>query len=208
MADDRQLDLFSETSTDARMIAPDVRSRTAADMLSDAALVEALPCANLTDCHALAGEAGRRHLVADVPALEALCRRFKGFGQQKAVLEQMAALQGLVTIGGPAARATVTRLIADKGVVGSGQSQALDVAAQLSCRLPADLVIDWLRDPDAEIRANAARCAPSQASMMSSLCDLLSAPIAIVGRAAAIYLINPNHPPAWQLRFCFPGTRW
>jgi hypothetical protein len=188
MADDRQLDLFSETSTDSQMMAPDVRSRAPANMLSDAALVEALPYANLMDCHALATEAGRRRLLAAVPALEVLCRRFKGFGQQEPVPEQMAALQGLVTIGGPEARAAVNRLIADKVVVGPGQRQALNVAVQLSCRLPPDLVIDWLRNPDAEIRANAARCAPLHPSVRSSLCDLLSDPIAIVGRAAAISL--------------------
>ncbi len=106
----------------------------------------------------------------------------------------MAALQGFLTIGGPAGRAAVTRLIADKVVVGPAQSQTLDVAAQLSCRLPPDLVIDWLRDPDAEIRANAARCATAHPSVLSSLHDLLSDPNALAVRAAAISLGKMGRP--------------
>jgi hypothetical protein len=41
---------------------------------------------------ALAHEAGRRKLTAAVPALEALCRRFSGFGIRRLLPEQAAAL--------------------------------------------------------------------------------------------------------------------
>ena len=49
---------------------------------------------------ALAAEAGRRRLAAAVPSLETLCRRFSGFGIDRMVPEQAAALQALAAIGG------------------------------------------------------------------------------------------------------------
>jgi hypothetical protein len=48
--------------------------------LDDAALIAAIPRASLGDCRALVREAGRRRLMAAIPALEALCRRFRRFG--------------------------------------------------------------------------------------------------------------------------------
>ncbi len=94
--------------------------------------------AGVATCRALAEEAGRRRLVAAVPALEALCRRFKGFGLLHTVPEQIAALQGLVAIGGAEAAATVLRFVIDGVVLGPGLSAAIAAAATLQCRLPPD----------------------------------------------------------------------
>jgi hypothetical protein len=48
--------------------------------LDDAALIAAIPDVGQADCFDLALAAAQRGLTAAVPALEALCRRFKGFG--------------------------------------------------------------------------------------------------------------------------------
>ena len=74
---EQQLDLFSATGIPPeRQPRPDSGSEelVAAD-LDDAALVAAIPWASLAEAPALAAEAGRRRLVAAVPALDQLCRR-------------------------------------------------------------------------------------------------------------------------------------
>jgi hypothetical protein len=64
----------------------------------------------------VAAEIARRRLSDAVPALERLCRRFAGFGVERPVPEQVAALDALGAISGPDAAKAVARLIA-KGVV-------------------------------------------------------------------------------------------
>src|SRR4051812_10396974 len=96
----RQLDLFSGrgfpgSDEVAARVEP---ARLVPSGLDDATLVAVLPEARLANCRALCEEAGRRRLTAAVPALEALCQRFKGFGVEHAVPEQIAALHGLVAI--------------------------------------------------------------------------------------------------------------
>jgi hypothetical protein len=59
-----------------------------------------LPLPKTLEGSILAAEAGRRRLVGATAALEALCRRFKGFGTEHAVPEQIAALGALAGIGG------------------------------------------------------------------------------------------------------------
>jgi hypothetical protein len=66
--------------------------------LDDAALIAAIPCVRQADCSAVTAEAVRRGLLLAVPALEALCRRFKGFGVEHAVPEQVVAVQALAAL--------------------------------------------------------------------------------------------------------------
>src|ERR1700686_1609547 len=90
----QQLDLFSTAGIPiGRPSPPSVGRSSAAVDLDDQALIVAIPEANLADGTALAAEAGRRQLAAAVPALTALCRRFAGFGADRLVPEQAAALQ-------------------------------------------------------------------------------------------------------------------
>jgi hypothetical protein len=81
------------------------RPRLVARELDDDALIAAIPSVSLGDCRSLAAEAARRRLVGAIAALEALCRRFKGFGMERAIPEQMAVLEALVGIGGSEAGA-------------------------------------------------------------------------------------------------------
>src|ERR1700730_2905087 len=112
----RQPDLFDAAGfrSDCTVPAEPERSRLTPSALDDDALVAAIPRASLADCQGLATEAGRRRLARAVPALEALCRRFKGFGMEHSVPEQIAALHGLALIRGRDAAQAVARIVVDQ----------------------------------------------------------------------------------------------
>lgn len=141
--------------------------------LSDAALIQALPDAGALDAPALADEAGRRKLLAAVPALGALCRRFKGFGRDVAVGEQVRSLAALARIGGRQAADMVARMIAEDVVQGPGLRAGVAAAAALGSRLPAEVVVACLRHPDSAVRADACRLARPSAEAVAVLIDLL-----------------------------------
>ncbi len=189
MPPDRQLDLFAASGVPpppAPVAEP--ASSIAPHDLSDAALVAAIADARVATCHALAEEAGRRRLIAAIPALEALCRRFKGFGLTGAVPEQTVALRGLVAIGGSEAAAVIVRTIVDGVVQGPGLCTAVAAAAELRCRLPPDKAMGLLRHPDPNVRANAAVCTPPSQEEIILLVDLLDDLNRPVATAAACAL--------------------
>ena len=152
---EQQLDLFAgswayETQPAARP--PPV----APAELDDAALLAAIPTAGLPQGPALVREAGRRRLAAAVPVLEDYCRRFAGFGCERAVPEQIAALEALRQIGEAAADSVVARVISRGWVQGPTLSTAVAVAAQLGSPL---------RRPTAPSRSgDTCQCLPARAS--------------------------------------------
>ena len=173
---DGQLDLFASSGVRHDAPSPDGRSRDAATPaadLTDAALIAAIPDADLTTCQALAAEAARRSLLPAVPALEALCRLFRGFGQERAVPEQAASLQALAAIGGPDAVAAVRRIIAGEVVAAPGLRDAVRAASVLRCNLPEPIAAPLLLHADPDIRALACRCAPPAVRIGDVLCSLL-----------------------------------
>jgi hypothetical protein len=95
----QQLDLFSGGTTSGDPHPPQQRALAPAS-LEDAALIEAIPDAGIANAPELAAEAGRRRLAAAVQALERLCRRFVGFGSDRAIPEQVAAVE-VSTYGPP-----------------------------------------------------------------------------------------------------------
>jgi hypothetical protein len=110
----KQLDLFSDAATSAehRPRRAMIRQQTLLPAsLDDAALIEAISAASIIDAPALAAEAGRRRLTAAVPALESLCRRFIGFGSDRAIPEQTAAVEAIGMIGDTPARQAIVRII-------------------------------------------------------------------------------------------------
>ena len=120
MAAVEQLDLFSASAGPPER---DVRARTtepvvACHTLDDDSLLAAIPNAGIRESVALVTEAGRRRLATAIPVLEGLCRRFAGFGADRIVPEQAAALDALVMIGGSDAAQTLVRLIARRIVQG------------------------------------------------------------------------------------------
>jgi hypothetical protein len=86
-----QLDLFDYAPTREALTATPVHRLVPADM-SDADLIAALPDASFSEAPALAAEAGGRRLSGAVIALVSLCKRFHGFGIDRIVREQAAAL--------------------------------------------------------------------------------------------------------------------
>ena len=90
----RQLDLFAGAGSALdHSAAPTAnRPRPIAPELDDDALIAAIPTASLSDCRSLTAEARRRRLVEAIPALEALCRRFQGYGTEHPIAEQTAGM--------------------------------------------------------------------------------------------------------------------
>jgi len=171
---EKQLDLFSGTGgpppSQAR---PSIEPPAAnAVELDDDALMAALPDAGLATAATLTAETGRRRLAAAIPALEQLCRRFAGFGLERKVPEQVAALQALAIIDGPAAAQTVARLITRHIVQGPTRKVAVGVAAQLRSPLPAETLAKLLRDTDPDVRADGCRCIGTWRAAVPMLLEL------------------------------------
>jgi hypothetical protein len=186
---EQQLDLFSDTGAwDARLITQSSGPSLVVADLADRALVVAIAESSLTDSTMLAAEAGRRRLGLAVPALAALCRRFAGFGANRAVPEQVAALEGLAEIGGRDAADAVAAII-ERGVVqGPTLSIAVNIAARLHSILPSIVLLSLLQHPDPHIRANACRCARPLSEVISHLVNLLNDVDQTVARSAACAL--------------------
>jgi HEAT repeat protein len=143
------------------------------DSIEDEELLAALPRADLAHSVALAAEAGRRRMAAAIPALEALCRRFSGFGADRIVPEQAAAIDALAQIDGADAAQALARLIARKTVQGPCLQRTVGAAARLGAKLPAGTVMELLRHDDPQIRADACRFAQASPDMVAQLRDLL-----------------------------------
>jgi HEAT repeat protein len=171
---EEQLDLFSATGMppEPQPWSDSMPQELVAADLDDGTLIAAIPWEALAQAPALAAEAGRRGLVAAVPALEQLCLRFAGFGLERAVPEQVAALQALALIDGSEAAQTVARLIAKAVVQGPTRKVAVKVATQLESALPVETVLDLLHDADPEVRADACRCAGPWPAALHVLFDL------------------------------------
>jgi len=184
-----QLDLFSQSAPE-KPHSPSVSSRPliASDTLDDEHLVAALHNAGIRDSIGLAAEVGRRRLTAAIPALEALCRRFAGFGADRIVPEQAAALDGLAAIGGFDATQALVRVIAKGVVQGPCLQRAVSAAAGLRARLPAALVMALLQHGDPRIRADACRCVRASPEAAALLRDLLDDLHPYVQMAAACAL--------------------
>ncbi len=186
---DQQLDLFSDAGVAVeQLLPPRTGPPPSATDMDDAALIAAIPGANLADSSVLAAEAGRRGLAAAVPALAALCRRFAGFGIVRAVPEQVAALEGLATIGGRDAADAVAQMIERAVVQGPALNVAVSAAARLRSTLSADVLRSLLRHAEPGIRVDACRCARPLPELIALLVDLLDDLDRTVAKSAACAL--------------------
>ncbi|MBV9251884.1 MAG: HEAT repeat domain-containing protein [Acetobacteraceae bacterium] len=187
---DCQLNLFDQP--DPPLPSSDVfeRPRINPAELADAALIAAIPCASVQAAVELAAEVGRRRLKAAIPALEHLCRRSKGFGINRSLRDQQAALQALVAIGGKEPAAAVMRLVSEAAVQGPGLAGAVSAVADLGAIVPSGLLQQWLRHQDPRVRANACRCrcARLDAAVQPLLLELLTDLHQVVKQAAACAL--------------------
>lgn len=188
MLPDRQLDLFGVGGVSAP-VSVAARSPVVASELDDPALIAAIPGARVNDYRALIDEAVKRQPAGAILALEDLCRRFKGFGLEHPVPEQTAAVEAIAAIGGRDAAQAVSRIMADRVVQGPGIAAALHAAARLGCALPDSMVLDFLRHPVPDIRADAAACAHRHRQDIAAvLADLLGDLNRSVATAAACAL--------------------
>jgi len=183
----KQLDLFAGLMPVPETPSLDKPIRDAA-ALSDAELIAAIPDAGTGECHMLAREAARRQVVATVPALKALCLRHAGFGGQRVVPQQAAALDALAVIGCREASRAIGDLIRRGAVEGPCLKLAVAAAAQLGAPLPEAIVANLLRHDDPQMRAAAARCARTWPRMAPILIELLDDLHREVSMAAACAL--------------------
>jgi HEAT repeat protein len=188
-----QLDLFSSAviqrePPSPRTLPQSIELSPAAAVLEDQALIAAIPESDLADSIAMATEAGRRRLAAAVPSLEALCRRFSGFGADRMVPEQAAALQALAMIGGREAAQAVSQLIVRGVVQGPALNLAVGTAARMGSTLPVDVLRSLLQHPDPAVRASVCGCAHRRPEIIFVMIDLLDDLNRSVARSAACAL--------------------
>jgi HEAT repeats len=184
----QQLDLFAVDRGGLEADISRAESPRDATELTDAALIAALPDAGLGTASSLAAEAARRRLAGAVSSLEKLCRRMIGFGADRLVPEQVAALKALAEIGGEAARQAVARLVAHRTVQGPTLATALNAAARLGSSLPPSRLEELLGDADSTVRAAACRCVRSAGPHLGLLIELLDDVRPEVATAAALAL--------------------
>jgi hypothetical protein len=186
---EQQLDLFSDVDVQTETRASQgTRPPVIATDMDDAVLIAAIPGASLADSAALAAEAARRRLRAAVPALAALCRRFTGFGAERPVREQEAALRALAAIGGPDAAQAVSAMIGRAVVQGPTLVVAAAAAAQLNATLSGEVLESLLRHADPTARVAACRCARPLPEVIILLVGLLGDHDRTVASSAACAL--------------------
>jgi hypothetical protein len=186
---ERQLDFFSDVVVGVESLhSQDIADRTPvlAGTMDDEDLIAAIPESTLADSYSLAVETARQRLVAAVPALAALCRRFAGFGAQRKVSEQAAAIEALAMIGGWDAAHAVSEMIERAVVQGPTLQIAVDAAARLGSILSSNALQRLFRDIEPSIRADACRCARASPELI--LIDLLDDLDRRVATAAALAL--------------------
>lgn len=188
----RQLDLFAErggvgprhSSQTAAMSAP----APAVDTLSDDDLLELIPNAGPSNVETVCREVVSRSLQAAVPALEALWRRFSGFGIEKPLPEQLAVVDTLARLDGAEARSALRRIVLWKGLPASLLPTALQTAVSTGLALPAPFVAPLLEHEDAAVRGAAFALAASANVPADRLHACLFARSAADRRAAAVAL--------------------
>jgi hypothetical protein len=197
----QQLDLFRYFPAPAEPSPSDdaARSAPAPDTMETDGLLAAIPLARITDSVVLAAEAGRRRMRAAIPALEALCRRFAGFGAHGIVPEQAAAIDALAQIAGADAARALARLIARRTVQGPCLQRAVTVAARIGAKLPPASVLELRHHDDPQIRADACRFALPSPELVEQLRDLLDDLQRPVRMAAACALGLMGHNVARPL---------
>ena len=155
---ERQQDLFAERGgVESRRVARTFASSAAApvETLTDHELLELSLKAGPSNVEAVCSEIVSRSLEAAVPALEALLRRFTGFGVEKPLREQVAVVDTLARLGGTDARSALRRIVLSKALPASLAPAALQAAAQAGLALPAPFVGSFLAHEDGAVRGAA-----------------------------------------------------
>ena len=142
------------------------------------------------DVDDLCAEVKARSLHDAVPALEALWRRFAGFGIRFPLPEQLAVLDTLASLNAPSARAALGAIVVEPALPESLHCTALRAAARASLALPVAFVSRFLDHGDGETREAAYQLACQIARSGIRLQDGLNDPRDSIRTMVAIALAN------------------
>lgn len=157
--------------------------------LPDDALIAALSEAGPSEARAVCREIAARSLDRAVPALEALWRRFAGFGIERPLVEQLAVLGALARLDGLAARSALRRIVL-RGVPDSALPAALGAAARAGLVLPAGFIAPLLAHEDVVVRSSAFVLADRARVSRERLCEGLGDASPGIRRATAVALAH------------------
>ena len=186
-----QLDLFAERGRVIAGRVPEPMASPAAapvETLSDDDLLESIQNAGPSNIEAVCSEIVSRSLEAAVPALDALWRRFAGFGVEKPLREQLAVLDTLARLAGTDACSALRAIVLSKGLPASLLPAASQASALAGLALPAAFVGPLLDHEDAAVRGSAFVLAARTNVPAERLRDGLFDRSAANRRAAAIAL--------------------
>ena len=188
---DRQPDLFDDPGRiegEAARPSNVAASGPPVAALSDGELIAMLPQAGRSNVEALTAEVMSRALAEAVPALQALWRRFAGFGVKVPYPEQRAVLSTLARLECEAARNALRDIVLSKGMPASLLPAAARAAAEAGLGLPAALVAPLMAHEDAAVRVAAFALAVRAGVGVGRLREGLTDPSPAVRRLAAIAL--------------------
>lgn len=153
-----QLDLFAGRGGVTPRHVPDPDASSAAtpvETLTDDELLELVPETGPSNVDAVCSQLVSRSLETAVPALEALWRRFVGFGVEKPLREQLAVVNTLAWLGGTDARVALRRIVLSRSLPASLLPAALRAAVDSGLALPARFVRPLLDHDDTAVRGAA-----------------------------------------------------
>ena len=121
--------------------------------LDDLEILARIPATKLSEVEALCEQVMDRGFGDDaVPALEALWRRFFGFGVDGPMREQRCALNALEKIGTEMSRQALVRIVDAPDLFDALLPLALECATKAHLALPAQSITRWLEDTRPEVR--------------------------------------------------------
>jgi len=186
-----QPDLFDARDEDVSGHAPSTSVPSTEMPLEDYTdddLLEAIPMAGLSNIDALCSEVVGRSLLAAVPALETLWRRFTGFGPNKPFRQQLAVIDTLARLDGARSHAALRRIVLSGSLPGSLLPAALQAAVRARLALPAVFIEPLLHHEESTVRRAAFSLAVRSAVSIDRLREGLQDPTDRVRRLAGIAL--------------------
>ena len=198
-----QIDLFAERGRVKLPHSPTPGASSAPEVatLTDEELLALVPRAGPANVEAVCSEVVSRSLETAVPALEALWRRFVGFGIEKPLCEQLAVLDTLSRLSGADARSALRRIVLSRALPASLMTAALRAAVAAGLALPAPFVASFLGHEDIAVRGPAFALAAKASVPAERLHDGLFDRSAANRRAAAVALGLRGDPRARQPLF-------
>ncbi len=159
------------------------------EALSDEDILDRLPDAGIADARLLCDLIVERGLGdRAVPALEALWRRFKGFGLDRPEPQQTAVIETLEKLGTACAKRLLADIVTASDLPPALLPAALSAALSASLRLPPAFLSPLLAHADSRIREMAARLSGFGQPDVGALAACLDDTQQAVRRAAAIVL--------------------